>query len=261
MAESIFYKEIAAILEKEDSLAMATIIDGRGSTPRKKGTKMLVYTDGTTKGTVGGGILEATMIKAALKSIITRKIEIVHFDMNKIMDPDTDSRCGGSVDVLIEPLVPPEPLIIFGGGHVGYAIYNVLSSIDFKITIVDDRKKFATKKRFPKAQRVIHAPYDEAFEKLTINENTHIIVCTRAHVNDEECLRLALPGPACYIGMLGSRTKVERFKKNLRKEGIPAKRLRELHAPIGLKIGAVTPEEIAISVAAELIQVRAKRLY
>ena len=159
--------------------------------------------------------------------------------------------------ILIDPIIPPEPVIIFGGGHVGFAIYSILSLLDFKITVVDDRPSYASKKRFPSAARVICSPYGKAFEKTDVDENTSIIICTRAHKNDEECLRLALSSPASYVGMLGSRTKAAGMKKKMRELGISPRRIRLLHAPIGLSIGAQTPEEIAVSVAAELIQFRA----
>ncbi len=254
------YHKLSDILARGESAAIATIIGGEGSTPRKVGAKMLITASGDTFGTIGGGIIEAEVIRIASSVIRMRRLQIVDFDLNKIRDPDTDMRCGGKMSVLIEPVIPPDPVIIFGGGHVGFAIYSVLSMIDFGITVVDDRRIYATKKRFPKAKRIICAPYEKSFEKVKIDKNTYIIICTRAHKADEECLRFALKTPACYVGMLGSKTKVASFKKKMRAAGISQKRIRELYAPIGLDIGAVTPEEIAISVAAELIQFRINRL-
>lgn len=253
------YGEMAGILERGERAAVATIISGEGSTPRKLGTKMLILSDGATKGSIGGGIVEAQVRKYALSTLKTCQIQTVFFDFKSIKDPDTDTRCGGSMTVLIEPLIPPEPAIIFGGGHIGFAIYSILATINFNITIVDDRKLYASSKRFPLARRVIYAPFEKAFERLRIDENTYIIICTRAHKNDESCLRHAFQTPACYIGMLGSRSKVAAFKERLLKEGIPRRRLNHLHSPIGLDIGAQMPEEIAVSVAAELIQFRSKR--
>lgn len=253
------FKELNLLVERGERAALATIIAGEGSTPRKIGAKMLIRSDGSIMGTIGGGIVEAQVIKAALVSMRTRRLEVASYNLRAINDPDTDMRCGGNMTVMIEPVIPPDPVYIFGGGHVGFAIYNILSTLDFNITIVDDRKLYASSKRFPLAKKVLCAPFDKAFEKLSINEQSYIIICTRAHKNDEVCLRQAFKTPASYIGMLGSRTKVAAFKKILQKDGVPPRRFNQLHSPIGLSIGAVTPEEIAVSVAAELIQFRANR--
>ena len=260
MKEIDLYQKLSEILAAGENVAIATIIGGARSTPRKVGAKMPITASGDTFGTIGGGAFEAQVIRTAKEVIQKRKLQMVDFDLNKLRDPDTDMRCGGKVSVLIEPIVQPDPVIIFGGGHVGYAIYSVITTIDFDVTIVDDRRAYATKKRFPGAKRVICTPYEKAFEKLKVGRNTYIIICTRAHRADEECLRFALKSPACYVGMLGSKSKVAAFKKRMRSDGIPQKRIRNLHAPIGLDIGAITPQEIAISVAAELIQFRANLL-
>lgn len=256
---SEIFTELNRLIERGARSALATIIAGEGSTPRKIGAKMLIRSDGSIMGTIGGGIVEAQVIKCALFSMKTRRLEVASYNLRAMNDPDTDMRCGGSMTVMIEPVIPPDPVFIFGGGHVGFAIYNILSTLDFNITIVDDRKLYASHKRFPLAKGIICSPFEKAFEKLSINEQAHIIICTRAHKNDEVCLRQAFKTPACYIGMLGSRTKVAAFKKVLREDGIPPRRVNQLHSPIGLSIGAVTPEEIAVSVAAELIQFRASR--
>ena len=259
MRISEILKELNQLMEKGDSAALATIIAGEGSTPRKIGAKMLIRPDGSTMGTIGGGIVEAQVIKRAVASIKNRCLEVASYNLRAINDPDTDMRCGGSMTVMIEPVIPPDPVFIFGGGHVGFAIYNILSTLDFNITIVDDRKLYAASKRFPLAKKVLCAPFDKAFEKIAINEQSYIIICTRAHKNDEDCLRQAFKTPACYIGMLGIRTKVAAFKKILQEDGVPKRRINQLHSPIGLSIGAVTPEEIAVSVAAEPLHFRANR--
>jgi len=261
MTDADLFQELARILEKGERAALAAIISKKGSAPRKTGAKMLIRRDGTACGTIGGGIVEARVIEKALECLNSRRSEILAFDLNAIKDPDTDLRCGGSMMIMIDPIVPPEPVIICGGGHVGFAIYSILSMLDYKITVVDDRTRYASKKRFPKAVRVICAPYGKAFEKTFVDENTCIIICTRAHKNDEECLRLALSSPASYVGMLGSRTKALGMKKKMRKLGIAPARIRRLHAPIGLPIGAQTPEEIGVSVAAELIQFHSSRAF
>lgn len=254
------FDKLAETLNCGNAACMATVIGGEGSTPRKPGSRMLVFPDGSTFGSVGGGVLESDVIKSAVRSIKKRKIHVLEFDLDQYRDPDTDMRCGGKMSVLIDPVIPADPLVIFGAGHIGYAFYNLLKSVGFRITMVDDRRKYAARKRFPDAEKVICASWKKAFDKLKIDQNSYIIICTRAHQNDLECLEFALSSPAVYVGMLGSKTKVSRFKKKLRQTGIRPKRLRELHAPIGLDIGAVTPEEIAVSAAAELINFRMNRL-
>jgi xanthine dehydrogenase accessory factor len=253
------FQELANLLNRGEPAAIAVIIRIEGSTPRKTGARMLVRGDGTTLGTIGGGRPEAETIQAALQCLKTRSMQMLSFDLNTLKDPDMDLRCGGSVMILVEPVIPPDQCVIFGGGHVGFAIYSILSMVDFSITVVDDRKMYASKKRFPKAHKVICAPYKKSFERLSPGKNTYIVICTRAHGHDGDCLRWALNGSAEYVGMLGSRKKVEYLRKKMREEGIKPSRLRRLHSPIGLDIGAVTPEEIAVSAAAEIIQVRAAR--
>lgn len=261
MANSMeLYQELAQLLKRGERVAVATVIDKKGSAPRRRGAKMLIRSDGKIYGTIGGGIVEARVISAALLMIKKQSVQTLEFELNSIQDPDTDLRCGGSISVLIEPVIPPNPVVIFGGGHVGFAIYSILTTIDFKVTIVDDRRKFATKKRFPSAERVVCSSYDKAFSNLEIDEHTYLVICTRAHKNDEICLLNALRSPAAYVGMLGSKSKVAAMKKKMRAAGISAKRLKELHAPIGLDIGAVTPEEIAVSVAAEIVRFRSRIL-
>jgi len=247
-------------LERGESSALATVIDREGSSPGKTGAKMLVLPDGSITGTVGGGKMEADVVRTAIQCIRKRRLRIVTFDMNIMNDPDTDMRCGGNMTVLIEPMIPPDPLIIFGGGHVGYAIYSILKGVHFSVTVVDDRRSFASKKRFPEADRVLCCSFDKSFAKMKVNEDTFIVICTRAHKKDEDCLRFALSTPARYVGMLGSKKKGAAFRKKMRSEGISPRRIRDLYSPIGLDIGAITPEEIAVSVAAELVQFRAARI-
>jgi len=260
MSSCIIYQELAEILKRGEAAALATIIGKHGSAPRRIGDKMLVRFDGASLGSIGGGKMEAEVIRTAKNAIQKREVSILSFDFNLEEDPDTDVRCGGKLMIMVEPVYPPNPVIIFGGGHVGFAVYSILKTIDFKITIVDDRKAFANKKRFPEAKTVICSPYEKAFAKLKPTPQTYIIICTRAHSHDEKCLGFALSTPARYVGMLGSKKKNAALKKKVKEKGISARRIRDLRAPIGLEIGAVTPEEIAVSIAAELIRFRYQNL-
>lgn len=254
------YKSLNDLLQKGERVAVATIVSVKGSAPRKNGAKMIVLSDKSTQGTIGGGIVEARVIEEACNCIRTRKIKLLHIDLNALKNPEIDMGCGGKMDVLVEPAYPPDPVVIFGCGHVGSAIYNILKEIDFEVTMVDDREKFTSVSRFPEAKMVICSKFRESFQALEIDENYYLIICTRAHDHDEECLRIALKSPAAYVGMLGSHGKVKRMSRIMEEEGIPVDRIKQIHAPIGLDIGAVTPAEIAISVAAEMIKFRMQRL-
>ncbi|MBN1902597.1 XdhC family protein [Candidatus Sumerlaeota bacterium] len=256
---SAFFEELNDILKRGEAAAIAVIIRIEGSTPRKTGARMLIRSDGTISGTIGGGKMEAETIKAALECLKTRSVRLLTFDLKSLKDPDMDLSCGGDVMIFVEPVAPPDRCVIFGGGHVGYAIYSILSTLDFRITIVDDRKSFATRKRFPKAGKIICKPYKDAFTRLSPGKEDYIVICTRMHSSDGQCLEWALKSPAGYVGMLGSKNKVKYLKKKMRDLGIKPKRLSQLHSPIGIEIGAMTPEEIAVSVAAEMIQVRSSR--
>jgi xanthine dehydrogenase accessory factor len=186
----------------------------------------------------------------------TRQLVVKEFDLTRINRGENDMLCGGRLRVMIEPITSDDQLMIFGGGHVALALYQICQLLDFRITVTDDRVQFANKQRFPEADRVLAAPYGQQFQSLSITPNTFIVIVTRAHAGDEICLRHALKSPASYIGLLGSRSKFAQLKKRLVDAGVPRAQLKRIHCPIGLDIGAITPEEIAVSIAAEIIQHR-----
>ncbi|MEF8822827.1 MAG: XdhC/CoxI family protein [Desulfohalobiaceae bacterium] len=159
----------------------------------------------------------------------------------------------------IDPVRPQSSLVIFGGGHISLPLARMASEVHFRITVVDDREAFANRERFPAAQRVIRTPFAEALDRLQIHENTYLAIVTRGHLFDREVLRRALETPAAYVGMIGSRRKIRTLFESLEEEGFSRERLDAVHTPIGLDIGAKTPEEIALSIVAELVQVRAER--
>jgi xanthine dehydrogenase accessory factor len=251
------YKEIVALRESGKRGALATIVETRGSTPRKPGTKILLAEDGSLWGTIGGGKVEALVIAAARTCIATRQPILKEITITEATKKKVGMICGGAMKVFVEPIEAAEELIIFGGGHVSYALFQVCKSLDFLITVTDDREEFADKKRFRGAKAVVCAPYDQQFSRLRIGRNAYVVIATRQHDADELCLRNALKTEAKYLGMLGSRGKWAAIKKHLRDSGAKAAALRRVHCPIGLNIGAITPEEIAVSIAAELIQCRA----
>lgn len=265
---SIFQKALE-LLDKGKGFAFATIIASRGSVPRREGTKMLITAEGETFGSIGGGIMEKEVVELAKKAIKERKLLIEEFRFAESKPKPDEMICGGRLTVLIEPQRAAERLIICGAGHVGYALYQICRPLGFKAIIVDDRPEFATTERFPEAEKIVVAPFSEALEQILFKDeakpcahdfNTYFVICTRRHQSDQTCLEFALRTSATFIGMLGSRSKWEQIKKNLRAKGFQPKELERVHSPIGLEIGAVTPEEIAVSIAAELIQHRTQQL-
>jgi xanthine dehydrogenase accessory factor len=238
--------------------AMITIVETVGSTPRKAGAKMLVAEDGKITGTVGGGCVEADLCGYAKEVIRTGRIATREVDLSVKSSDENDMLCGGRLKVLIEPVVGDEKLVIFGGGHISRALHDICSKLDFQITITDDRAQFVTRERFPGTAQLVAAPFEEQFARLAIDPFTSVIIVTRGHSYDELCMEEAVKTPARYIGLVGSRTKVAVFRKNLRDKGFSDEQLARVICPAGLMIGAETPEEIAVSIAAQLVEVRRK---
>jgi len=252
---SDIYRAIEELLKSGQRGALLTIFETTGSTPRKAGAKMLVREDGTVCGTIGGGCVEADLYADAQAVIKSQEIVVKEVDLTVKSLDELDMACGGKIKVLIEPVRAPEKLIIFGAGHVSHALYRVCRDLDFIITVTDDRSAFASKERFPDAELIV-APFEEQWEQVKVDANTYIAIVTRGHSGDEECLRGALRSRARFVGLIGSRTKLARFRRNLLDEGFSEKDMERIHCPIGLDIGAETPEEIAVSIAAQLVACR-----
>ncbi|MFB3905973.1 MAG: XdhC family protein [Acidobacteriota bacterium] len=246
------YERIVELRRAGRRAALATIVRRLGSTPRKDHAKMLILDDGTFVGSVGGGCVEAAVWEAGQKAIAEGRAQLIKYELN---DDDAENEglvCGGTVEVFVEPLLPDPKLVILGAGHLGRAISDVVQPLGFQVTVVDDRDSFATPERFPGA-RVVCRPFDSGLADLDVNADTFILVVTRGHRHDQVALEHAIQTSARYVGMVGSRRKIALLVNNLLAKGLPAEAFRRLYAPIGLEIGSETPEEIAISVAAELI--------
>ncbi|GAB4311272.1 MAG: XdhC/CoxI family protein [Candidatus Sumerlaeia bacterium] len=257
-----FYEKILEWGREGTPFAVATIIETVGSTPRPAGAKMLISEDLEIFGTIGGGCVEGDVIKLAREVIREGRPRVLDVDLTMKNPAELDMRCGGRLKILIEPVQHDDRLIIFGGGHVSLAIHNICRLLDFEITVVEDRPQFGNRQRFPDARHILVGPWDEQLQKIPITPRTYLVIVTRGHSSDEEILRwaLSLPEPRPrYIGMMGSRTKWVAIKRKLADEGFARELLDQVHCPIGIKCGSVTPEEIAVSIAAELIQVRAGR--
>ncbi len=247
------YEEIVRLRKEGRRGAVATIVNVRGSIPSFKTAKMLVRDDGSIVGTIGGGCVEAEVWQAAREVMESEKPRTLTFDLNQDPKYDTGLVCGGTLEIFVEPILPPADLYIFGAGHVAASLSKIARIAGFDITVIDDREAYANRERFPEAQQVIAEDFDKAAAQLSPNESSYIVIVTRGHHDDMRVLRWAVQTPARYVGMIGSKRKTIAIFKELQQEGLSPQLFDRVHAPIGLDIGAITPEEIAVSITAELI--------
>lgn len=217
---------------------------------------MLIRDDGSIVGTVGGGCVEAEVWQAAREVIESAKPRTLTFNLNQNPKYDTGLVCGGTLDIFIEPVLPPATLYIFGAGHVAQSLYKAATNAGFDVSVIDDRESYANKERFPDAKEVIANDFDEAMSRISPGETSLIVIVTRGHRDDMRVLRWAVQTRAHYVGMIGSKRKTIAIFRELVKEGIPEHLFGRVHAPVGLDIGAITPEEIAVAITAELIAAR-----
>ena len=250
------YDEIVRLRKLGQKCALATIVQVKGSIPSYESAKLLVREDGSMMGTVGGGCVEAEVWNAAREVLETEKPRRLQFNLGQDAAYDNGLICGGQLEVFVEPVLPVPHAFIFGAGHISKSLSKVATLAGFATVVVDNRETFANRERFPEAAAVHATEYEEAFPALPINENSYVIVVTRGHRDDMRVLKLAISTPARYIAMIGSKRKVLNVVRELEKEGIPRSVFERIFAPMGLDIGAISPEEIAVSVVAEMIAVR-----
>lgn len=217
---------------------------------------MLVFADGRTLGTIGGGCYENDACLKARLALTTGKSELAHYELNDDFAQENGLVCGGQMDVHIDPLEPTPDLYIVGAGHVGWHLGRLAADTSFRVHAIDDRTKFANAERFPAPAEVVVAPIAEWLQQAELPASAYVVVVTRGHTHDLAAVRALAARDLRYIGLIGSRAKVRRIFDLLIDEGLPPERLDRVHAPIGLDIGAVTPAEIAISIMAELVAVR-----
>jgi xanthine dehydrogenase accessory factor len=244
--------KIEEIKKSGKNAALCIIVNTRGSSPRKIGTKMIVYLDGSLEGTIGGGCLELQVIDDALITIASKQAKTFSYNLEK----DLSMNCGGYAEVYIEPILQEEELVIFGGGHIGKAITKYASDFGFNIILIDHRKdiqSFIDLEGFS----IINKDYIEALDEVNFNENTYVVIVTPKHAYDEAILEKVAKFDCAYIGMIGSKTKVAKARKRMLEENIlTMDELNKVDMPIGIKFNAQTPEEIAISILAKLIDVK-----
>ncbi len=249
------FEEIVKMRRIGQRGALATIVHTNGSIPSFESSRMLVREDGSLVGTIGGGCVEAEVWAAAKEVMQNEAPRKMVFNLNNEATYDNGLICGGTVEIFVEPILPQPMLYVFGGGHVSMALAKAASAAGFAVGVVDDRDTFANLQRFPMAQEIFTS-YDEAFNALHPSAATYLVIVTRGHKEDMRVLAWAVRTEARYIGMIGSKRKVLSVYKALENEGYRPEEFERVYAPTGLEIGALSPEEIAISIVAELVAVR-----
>jgi xanthine dehydrogenase accessory factor len=255
MAEIL--KEALKRIDKSETIALVTIVETKGSTPREVGAKMVVGKDGLIAGTIGGGITEARVIEEVKQALKEGKGKLLTYHLTKEKAAlDKGAICGGDMKLFVDVLHPKEEVLIFGGGHIAVCVSKLVKTVGFRLVIIDDREEFVNKERFPEADEIIVESIEKALKHIKITPSTYIIIVTRGHLQDQEVLASVIKSDAAYLGMIGSSKKNATVFQNLKEQGISAEELKKVHAPIGIDIKAQTPEEIAVSIIAEIIQVR-----
>ena len=249
------FEEIVKMRRGGQRGALATIVHTNGSIPSYESSRMLVREDGSMAGTIGGGCVEAEVWAAAKEVMQKEAPRKMVFHLNNEASYDNGLICGGTLEVFVEPILPRPVVYLFGGGHVSMAVAKAAHAAGFGIVVVDDREAFANKERFPMAQEV-YTSYENAFEKIKPNAASYLVIVTRGHKEDMRVLAWAVRTEARYVGMIGSKRKVMSVYKALENEGYKPEEFERVFAPMGLDIGALSPEEIAVSITAELVAVR-----
>lgn len=243
-------------LERGEPAALVTIVSTTGSTPQRVGAKMLVFGDGRMVGTIGGGCYENDAFGKAREAIQHRRPQLVHYELDDDFAQETGLICGGQMSVYIEPIEPSPELYVIGAGHVGYSLATMAHEVGFRVHVVDDREKFANRERFPHAAEVVTEDIPAWLARTAIPAHAYVVVVTRGHNNDLDAMRALVARDLRYLGLIGSRAKVARIYTQMKEEGLDVAAMKQVHAPIGLDIGAVTPQEIGVSILAELIAVK-----
>jgi xanthine dehydrogenase accessory factor len=251
------FAALGEAMSRGEEAALVTIVSSNGSTPQRVGAKMLVFGDGRIVGTVGGGCYEHDAIGKAKQVLASRQAVTVKYDLNDDFAEETGLVCGGQMVVFIEPIEAAPAVYVFGAGHVGYYLAKMAHDAGFAVHVIDDRAAFANAERFPFAASVVVDDIPQWLAQTPLPSTSYAVIVTRGHRNDLDALRALAPRDLRYIGLIGSRAKVARLYEQLLAESpVDPARLERIHAPIGLDLGAVTPQEIAVSITAELIAVR-----
>lgn len=247
------FEEIVRLKKLGRASVLATIVECRGSSPQKQGAKMLVRDDGSTLGTLGGGCVEADVVQHSLMALKDGAPRTVPFELT---EKDGGMVCGGALLVYIEPVLVDPRIVILGAGHVGKAVARLARYTGFRVTVADDRPEHANKDAVPDAHEIVVHEFASMFDRLTVDRNTYILIATRGHNHDLDAVKAALRTEAGYVGLLGSRRKKGLLLNALRGAGFTQAETCRVIIPVGLPIGSVTPEEIAVSIMAQIIEHR-----
>jgi xanthine dehydrogenase accessory factor len=246
----------AHCIETDVPAALVTVVGAQGSTPQRPGARMLVLADGAVHGTIGGGCVEAEMTRRARVAIESGRPVLTTYDLTPDQAGDEGLVCGGRMEVFIEPLEATPDLAILGGGHVARPLCALAAMAGFRVSVLDDRERYATEARFPQATRVLVSPFEEAAEALRITPRSFVMVVTRGHKGDATAIASCLPRRPRFLGLLGSKAKMAHVFDDLAGRGFSSEDLALVETPVGVEIGAETPEEIAVSIVARMISVR-----
>jgi xanthine dehydrogenase accessory factor len=247
------FAALSEALDRGEEVALVTIVAATGSTPQRVGAKMLVFPDGRIVGTIGGGCYENDAFWKAREAIKSRRPLNVKYELNDDFAQETGLVCGGQMEVFIEPVEASPDVYVFGAGHVGYWVAKMAHDVGFRVHVIDDREKFANSERFGEGIDVIVEDIPAWIEQHPLPPNGYAVIVTRGHTHDLDTLRALASQRLRYLGLIGSKAKVRRIFDELLREGMTDESLKGVHAPIGLDIGAITPQEIGVSIVAELI--------
>lgn len=253
------FEQIVQIRASGRRAALATIVRRVGSAPRKDAARMLILDDGSSVGSVGGGCVEAQIWQEAHQVMETSQPRFVSYELNEDDAENEGLICGGRVDIFLEPIMSDPNLTILGAGHLGKATAELAVNVGFNVTVIDDRASFASAEHFPDGTRVLVREFAQGLSDLELGSNSFILIVTRGHKHDLIATETAIQTPARYVGLVGSRRKIKLIVETLIEKGFTPQHFKNLFAPIGLEIGSETPEEIAVSVVAELIAIRKGR--
>lgn len=249
------YQILSNVEKSGGSCVVCTIIRSKGSTPRHVGSKMIVYSDGSFTGTVGGGEVESRVRNEAMQAMKDGSPKILSYEM---VDPSRGDPgiCGGQLEVYLEPVLPPPAIVIIGGGHVGKAVAHLARWLNFQVIVSDDREEFCTPETNPDADQFYPVSMKDLPSALTIHPQMYLILTTRGATVDIEGLPALLTSPAAYIGVIGSKRRWATTRKGLLESGVSEEMINRVHSPIGIELNAETPEEIAVSIMAEILMIR-----
>jgi xanthine dehydrogenase accessory factor len=249
------YQRLSQAIDQGQAVVLCTIVESHGSTPRHEGSKMLVFEGGSTVGTVGGGEVENRVLQEALSAMKDGKNRLLRYNMvdPKAGDPGV---CGGQLEVYVEPVLPKPIILIIGGGHVGKAVAHLAHWLGFKVVVSDDRPDFCTPESNPDADEFVVCPMAEIPARFHLTSQTYIILTSRGAVVDIPGLPPLLDAPAAFLGVIGSKRRWIVTRNGLLAAGVSEEKLKQVYSPIGLELNAETPEEIAVSILAEIIMLR-----